>query len=531
MVLKHVESKSQRLSSSRMRSNIAHFLVVALTGATGWAMFRAFHSTLDWMNLVQDDFFYYLKVAENIAAGRGSTFNGIVATNGYHPLWLCIISCAIWIGGPSIVPVLLGCTIFVGTMLTFVLSRLLLARSGVENLTATALSVYASVYAMHIYCYGMEVTLAVPAMLGLMLILQKISCLAAQGLCTWRSGLMVGTMMSIMVLSRLDTIVFAALIALFAVAQPELRRQIRPRFVLGILAGLAPLVAYIISNQVLFGVWMPISGLAKQLKLDHGFTAAAWAYFRGMRMGSLVNLCIVLTALMSLPAVVGRLKPIERSLVSASLLFPFVYTATLSWLSDWQLWGWYRYTLQAALIAAFMLLLRIGLVQSVFDRRSPLVLLVLLALVSLRAIRVDPQQPEIVRAARQLTDFSVTHPGIYAMGDRSGAVGYLLKSPVIQTEGLMMDKKFLSAIADQVPLRKLLSIYGVRYYVGSELQPYVGCFDAREPAQAGKHAPHMHAIFCENPIAEWTNDGVRTLVFDLGSEEPAHYNGDLPGPK
>jgi hypothetical protein len=42
--------------------------------------------------LLADDAFYYLRIAHNVAHGRGSTFDGLAATNGYHPLWevVCI---------------------------------------------------------------------------------------------------------------------------------------------------------------------------------------------------------------------------------------------------------------------------------------------------------------------------------------------------------------------------------------------------------------------------------------------------------
>src|SRR5271154_5485520 len=53
---------------------------------------RPFRSQLSWMVFVQDDFFYYLKIAQNFAHGRGSTFNGVVPTNGYHPLWFLLLS-------------------------------------------------------------------------------------------------------------------------------------------------------------------------------------------------------------------------------------------------------------------------------------------------------------------------------------------------------------------------------------------------------------------------------------------------------
>ncbi len=38
----------------------------------------------------RDDAYYYFKVAQNIAEGMGSTFDGINPTNGYHPLWMVV---------------------------------------------------------------------------------------------------------------------------------------------------------------------------------------------------------------------------------------------------------------------------------------------------------------------------------------------------------------------------------------------------------------------------------------------------------
>ena len=41
---------------------------------------------------VPDDVFYYLVVARNLAAGLGPTFDGVELTNGYHPLWLLLLT-------------------------------------------------------------------------------------------------------------------------------------------------------------------------------------------------------------------------------------------------------------------------------------------------------------------------------------------------------------------------------------------------------------------------------------------------------
>ena len=44
-----------------------------------------------------DDAFYYFQVASRMAAGEFSTFDGITRTNGYHPLWLFLITPFYWV--------------------------------------------------------------------------------------------------------------------------------------------------------------------------------------------------------------------------------------------------------------------------------------------------------------------------------------------------------------------------------------------------------------------------------------------------
>ena len=51
-------------------------------------------------NFFQDDSYFYLQVASNIAAGHGSTFHTITPTNGYHPLWMafCVLAMVVATG-------------------------------------------------------------------------------------------------------------------------------------------------------------------------------------------------------------------------------------------------------------------------------------------------------------------------------------------------------------------------------------------------------------------------------------------------
>src|SRR5512142_1946087 len=75
-----------------MRKRIPWFeilLTVAFLSATLYAAFSdAYNLPNRWF--IRDDAYYYFKVAQNITEGRGSTFDGIHPTNGYHPLWMLI---------------------------------------------------------------------------------------------------------------------------------------------------------------------------------------------------------------------------------------------------------------------------------------------------------------------------------------------------------------------------------------------------------------------------------------------------------
>ena len=56
----------------------------------------------DIVNLIrdvsEDDAFYYFQIARNLAEGKFSTFDGcITRTNGYHPLWLFLITPFYWV--------------------------------------------------------------------------------------------------------------------------------------------------------------------------------------------------------------------------------------------------------------------------------------------------------------------------------------------------------------------------------------------------------------------------------------------------
>lgn len=64
-------------------------IIVVVMGVHFYTAFSAPHNFPSrWFT--RDDAYYYFKVAQNISEGRGSTFDGINLTNGYHPLWMLV---------------------------------------------------------------------------------------------------------------------------------------------------------------------------------------------------------------------------------------------------------------------------------------------------------------------------------------------------------------------------------------------------------------------------------------------------------
>jgi hypothetical protein len=191
----------------------------------------------------------------------------------------------------------------------------------------------------------------------------------------------------------------------------------------------------------------------------------------------------------------------------------------LSVASDWNLWIWYFYPLRPALCVALVVFCRWQPTARAMRIAPVVIALALLTLVKVADARwPEGDMPDMVAIGEDVQQFALTHPGVYAMGDRAGSVGYLLPDPLVQTEGLMMDRAFLEEIRRALPLRQALAPYHVRYYIATQAPPYKACFHAVEPSQAGATSPHLTQDFCESPVAVFDQPDRRTAIYDLGSQ-------------
>jgi hypothetical protein len=463
-----------------------------------------------WLIFVQDDLLYYLKVAQSIAHGHGSTFNGVVSTNGYQPLWLLVLTgLSFFTEKSGSVMIFLSIVNLVASIATFLLSSRLLRLSGARPLLVFALASWITLYSVTLFFYGMEVTLTVPIVLGVLCLLHNMTWLEQGFLRTFVLGLL----LSAMVLSRIDTMIFGMLLLIGILASPSVRQRMRPKLIAGVGLGLSPVPLYFLLNHLLFHTWLPISGMAKELKLNYLPSPEPWRVFFHPLAGGLAVLAIGSFLLFFI--IRDRLSPITRVLIPATLIFPFLYYFILCCVSDWTLWGWYIYPTRAALCISLLTLLFWQPSLKFLERTSVTVVLLLSVLACLSVLHWTRQQADIYAASEQVRQFAQMHPGVYALGDGAGRVAYMIPDPVIQTEGLMMDREYLGYVARRTPLRETLAHYQVRYYIATAYEPFTGCFEASEPAKGGPGSAKMRATFCEAPLASFLHDGNRTLIYDL----------------
>jgi hypothetical protein len=224
-------------------------ITVAVVVFAGYASFRPLFSGTPWMLFFEDDFFYYLKVAQNLAHGGGSTFNGIVPTNGCHPLWFLMLTrLSLITTRPQVILGFVGAILFVSAVAIYLLTRLLLTCYGVTLVLASGLAAYATSYCMRILFGGMEVVLTVPLVLVVVLMARS-PTLFDLG---WRGFCWLGLACSAMILSRLDTALLATMILIAVLANSELRKRLTPAAVGGLRLGLFRL--WLILFRTCFGL-------------------------------------------------------------------------------------------------------------------------------------------------------------------------------------------------------------------------------------------------------------------------------------
>jgi hypothetical protein len=471
-----------------------------------------------------DDFFYYLVVAKNLALHGASTFNGLQATNGYHPLWMLTIALLYKIFHTqlsffvalSVLIWLLVC----GSYPALRRTQLSLGIGGDAGLAWALLSITCMAALSRT---GMEIGLA---LFCLSLFWERMATRPLERQ-TPAAAFVSGLLASALVLSRLDACLVVAAYGGLTLIAPSSARRTAVKQVFYFAAGLFPLAIYFAINRIEFGTMLPISGVAKNLKstwFPSSSTVSMLALPRLLNIlftwPSLTLCALFLLHVLRGPANAESLVPADRRRVQLCVaLHPIIFYSVLSFSTDWPMWWiWYLYPL----VPVFALLGPTVVARWIpLTRSASLWLAAAVTCCSLVIIldRVRTERPAVfaLQRALGLQAFAAAHPGIFSMGDTAGLPSYLMPAPVLQLEGLMADKSFVDRIRRQEPLLQALNELGVDYYVTVRAQTNHDCYDVREPYWAGPHSPAMQARLCMHPVADIgpPGDPHHALVFDV----------------
>jgi hypothetical protein len=488
-----------------------------LTALAAFIFFFHQSGGVQYWSMPRDDFYYYLKVAQNLAQGRGSTFNGIVSTNGYHPLYFLVIAAicrftnsldhiltAVWLLATAM------------TVVVFQLAYRILRCFSPRVPVCAAAACFLAVASLDLFRDGMEVTLVIPLALGFVLQLVR------DDEWTARRCFAASLTAAAMVLARLDSALLVIGVAVLLGFSRRARAGVTWKKTIAVMAGMAPVAIYLAINVLHFHLLLPVSGEAKQLRLSYGFSGRAFSSAFDLSVHEhrhLVPAVLTFAGLLLLPLVMREASVSRRTVLVAMLFLPWQQLSSLSFLSDWFIWSWYLYTLNLAALATLCLVLAAAEVR--YTRAVVTVVLIATSLVAVAEgrqmliTRRSEDLPNVTNGLR-LAEFAKTHPGIYAMGDLGGAAGFFLPYPMVQTEGLVMDRGFLEKIRKQEDLIRVLREYGVRYYVSTvDFRRDKPCFHAAEPMRAGPASAHMRGVFCGQPLLEYDVSWWRTRIYDL----------------
>ncbi len=334
------------------------FRVALAAVAASCAVFVLAAGTPRLLTVVPDDAAYYFEIAENAAAGRGLTFDGLNRTNGFQPLWLAVLVpvCAVHRGEPE-------------TMLRIFLLLQIALLSGAGALIHSLLARY---YRPSVaFLGGMLFVFAVflPAVNGMESAI-LVFCLALALRDAARSALVVGgsgkrhllfgLLLGLIVLARLDMIFVPVVVGaacLVRIVAERQRRGAAARRLLGLAAGVALVVGpYLAFNLVSFGGMMPMSGMLKSSFPSIAFSGGMPA---GLGKRPLFGLVLAAAYLAWFGARYGELRR-DRSgrlafqggmaLAAAAVLLHFLHTVLFM---KWAVFSWHfiPYALLGCLVA------------------------------------------------------------------------------------------------------------------------------------------------------------------------------------
>lgn len=258
----------------------------------------------DLASLFTDDAFYYFQIARNVAHGSGATFDGLHATNGFHPLWLVLLVPVFALPGHDL-PVRLAGTLEVALIAAaaIMMYRELTARWGARSAWLAAILVFAAPGARGVLRTGLEGALVLAVLVAVWR--AWLRCQASNS----RSYLRLGAWLGLLVLARIELLV--VLIVIVFVDRRALLREPRSALSL-VIPPAATAAAYVSVSWMSSGLALPVSGMVKRAwALDAG---AIELLGLGLPRSALVPLALGCAVLLLGAVLIARQAPLAERL-------------------------------------------------------------------------------------------------------------------------------------------------------------------------------------------------------------------------
>jgi hypothetical protein len=254
----------QSLRALTLRLPAMFWWVVTIAGIGLFLRFTAAMTDAHALILksIPDDGYYYFQIARNFASGAGISSDGIAPTNGFHPLWLFVIT-PLWLVFDSyraINAALIVASLFdlLAALLLYRVANRLTARPEVATL---AMALYfLNPFTLTLALNGLETAINM-AMIAL--VAERFLALADHPRLTLRHLTLLGLAFGLAILARTDNVFLLVGVATMLLLRRDLpwRTRVSSIVCIGSLAGLIT-APWFIWNYLTFGSFMQVSGVA-----------------------------------------------------------------------------------------------------------------------------------------------------------------------------------------------------------------------------------------------------------------------------
>ncbi len=278
-----------------------------------------------------DDSFFYLQVAHNIVAGNGSTFNQITTTNGYHPLWMgiCIVLALIADNDKLL---LLKYVVFSQAIIFLLIIYIFYEISKILSIRNFYISVpIIASYFLSIGNYASEAHIN-----GLMHFITLLFILKNNTL-NIKSSILLGLILGILFLSRLDNLFFITIILIYYTFITEDKKINFKYILISAFFSFIVVLPYLYYNYQNWGHIVPISGAIKSIFPTATFDINSLGTF-GQLVTFIVLICFLSIFMMKIKDNKGNLLFILSSSSLISSLYVVIFT------DHHTNWAWYYVT-------------------------------------------------------------------------------------------------------------------------------------------------------------------------------------------